>query len=262
VLKLLEEWEGGGVVYEPLKRPPLVEAVCEFRFDPSDDWDWTIPGQLYDLIREEFPRREQVQGIGLRLQIGEGPQPAVPSVQGGVERVMMSRDDESAVVQVGPNQLVVNHKLPYPGWTGFFALIEHILKMYIDLVPSSSTQRVGLRYINQIPTRFDGSDEIGSLITLDPPIPPDIARPLLNFYQRYELRHDNPKGVLIHQTGMQLTPENKTVLMLDLDFGSLPASAPDVSDAGPWLKAAHDRVEEAFQASVNPELLESMRRGD
>jgi uncharacterized protein (TIGR04255 family) len=261
VLEAVGEWEGRWAVYEPLVRPPLVEAVCEFRFDPSAEWDWTIPGRLYDRIGDEFPRREQVQGIGFQLQLGEGPQPTIPAVQGGVDRVLMSREDGSALVQVGPNHLVVNHKLPYPGWAGFFMLIERILGMYLHLVPSSA-QRVGLRYINQIPGPFDGSVEIGSLITLDPPIPPEIARPLLNFYQRYELRHDDPEGVLIHQTGMQLTPENEMALMLDLDFGSLPGSAPDVSEAGPWLQAAHDRVEDAFQASVNPKLLERMRRGD
>lgn len=248
-------------MYQPLVNPPLVEAVCEFRFDPSDEWDWTVPGRLYDLIREEFPAREQVQGVGFSLQLGEGPNPVVPSVHGGVDRVMMSRGDGSAVVQIGPNQLVVNHRLPYPGWGGFYSLIERILEMYLGLVPSS-TQRVGLRYINQIPRPSEETIDIGSLITLDPPIPPEIDRPLNNFYQRYELIHDDPSGVLVHQTGMQITPDNRHVLMLDLDFGSLPGSAPGVAEAAPWLQGAHDRVEEAFHASVNLQLLDRMRRGD
>jgi len=257
-----EQWEGDRVVYEPLARPPLVEAVCEFRFEPTDEWDWTIPGRLYDRIHEEFPLREQVQGIGFQLQMGEGPQPTVPSVHGGVDRVLMSREDGSAFVQVGPNQLIVNHRLPYPGWTAFFALIERLLGLYLDLVPSSP-RRVGLRYINQIPEPSERLVELGTLITLDPPLPLAIEdRPLVNFYQRYELHYDEPEGILVHQTGMQQTSDSRLVLMLDLDFGSLPASPPDLSEAGPWLHAAHDRVEEAFQASVNLELLERMRRGD
>jgi uncharacterized protein (TIGR04255 family) len=247
-------------VLEQLANPPLVEAVCEFRFDPGEQWDWTVPGRLYDRIEDEFPLREQVQGVGFTLQVGEGPQPAVPTVQGNLDRVLMSREDGTALVQVGPNQLVINHRLPYPGWDNFSNVIERILETYLDLVPSSF-QRVGLRYINQIPGPFDGLVDIGSLITLDPPIPPEIERPLVNFYQRYELRHAEPEGILVHQTGMQPTLENETILMLDLDFGSLPASAPDVSQAGPWLHAAHNRVEEAFLAYLNPELLDTMRGG-
>jgi uncharacterized protein (TIGR04255 family) len=244
-----------------LAKPPLVEAVCEFRFDPSGEWDWTVPGRLYDRIQNEFPRREQTQGFGFSLQLGEGLQSAVPAIQGGLDRVLMSREDGSASVQIGQNQLVINHRLPYPGWEGFFAIIRHILKTYLDLVPSSF-ERVGLRYINQISAPFEREFEIGSLITLDPPIPKEIERPLANFYQRYELRHDKPEGILVHQTGMQFSPENEPVLMLDLDFGSLPNAAPDVAEAGPWLHGAHDRVEEAFLASVNPKLLDRMRRGD
>jgi uncharacterized protein (TIGR04255 family) len=248
-------------VLEQFANPPLVEAVCEFRFDPSEQWDWTVPGRLYDRIQDEFPGREQIQGFGFSLQMGEGVQSAVPTVQGGLDRVLMSRVDGSALVQVGPNQLVINHRLPYPGWKEFSAIIEHILATYLDLVPSSF-QRVGLRYINQIPAPLESPLEIGSLITLDPRIPQEIERPLANFYQRYELRHDEPEGILVHQTGMQITPENEPVLMLDLDLGSLPDAAPGVEEAAPWLHAAHDRVEEAFLASVNPEILNRMRRGD
>lgn len=258
-VKVVRVEEGDGVVYEPLVRPPLVEAVCEFRFAPTDQWDLTVPGRLYDRIRDEFPLREQAQSFA--LQLGEGAQPAVPAVQRTLDRVLMNREDGSALVQVGPHQLAVHHKLPYPGWSGFYALIIRMLGIYLEIVPSTPV-RIGLRYINQIPASFAETMEIGSLITLDPPIPMEIDRPLESFYQRYELQHDEPEGILIHQTGLQLSPEGERIVILDLDFGSLPNSAPDLSEADPWLQAAHDRVEQAFQASVNPELLDRMRRGD
>ena len=247
-------------MYEPLVRPPLVEAVCEFRFAPTDQWDLTVPGRLYDRISDDFPLREQAQSFA--LQLAEGAQSVVPAVQRTSDRVLMNREDGSALVQVGPHQLAVHHKLPYPGWTDFYALIERMLGMYLEIVPSTPA-RVGLRYINQIPLSSSEPMEIGSLITLDPPIPAEIDRPLENFYQRYELQHDEPEGILIHQTGgLQLSPEGERIVMLDLDFGSLSGSAPDVPAVASWLQAAHDRVEEAFQASVHPEFLDSMRRGD
>ena len=112
--------------------------------------------------------------------------------------MILSREDGSALVQIGQNQLIINHRLPYPGWKGFASIIGRILETYLDLVPSSF-QRVGLRYINQISAPFEREVvNIGSLITLDPPIPKQIERPLLNFYQRYELRHDEPDGILVH----------------------------------------------------------------
>jgi len=253
--------KGGCVLFEPLAKPPLVEAICEFRFEPSEQWDLTVPGRLYDRIQDDFPHRETVQGVGFTLHVGQGVEASVPTVQGSLDRVLMAREDGSVLVQTGPHLLVINHRLPYPGWEDFHALISTVLETYLDLVPSSF-ERVGLRYINQIPVPLTEGVEIGSLIALDPPIPPEMERPLANFYQRYELRHDNPVGILIHQTGMQLTQENETVLMLDLDFGSLPEARPDMGGADAWLRSAHDRIEEAFRASVNPGLLDRMKRGD
>ncbi len=248
-------------MFEPLAKPPLIEAICEFRFEPSEQWDLTVPGRLYDRIQNDFPHKEQVQGFGFSLQVGQGIEGPVPTVQGALDRVLMAREDRSVLVQTGPHLLVINHRLPYPGWEDFRALISTVLETYLDLVPSTF-ERVGLRYINQIPVPLAEGVEIGSLITLDPPIPAEMERPLANFYQRYELRHDDPVGVLIHQTGMQLTQENETVLMLDLDFGSLLEARPGMEDADAWLRSAHDRIEEAFRASVNPGLLDRMKRGD
>lgn len=248
-------------MYESLLNPPLVEAICEFRFEPSEQWDLTVPGRLYDRIQDNFPHREQVQGFGFSLQVGQDLETPIPTVQNGLDRVLMAREDGSALVQSGPHLLVINHRLPYPGWEDFRALIGDVLKTYLDIVPSTF-ERIGLRYINQVPAPLGGELEIGSLISLDPPIPSDMERPLANFYQRYELRHDDPVGILIHQTGMQLTPQNETVLMLDLDFGSLPEARPGIENSDAWLRSAHDRIEEAFRASVNPELLDRMKRGD
>src|SRR2546425_12443479 len=39
--------------------PPLVEAVCEFRFLPDTQWDLTIPGLMYEKIQDRFPHKEQ-----------------------------------------------------------------------------------------------------------------------------------------------------------------------------------------------------------
>lgn len=172
--------------------------------------------------------------------------------------MQMGREDSSAMVQVGQHLLVINHLLPYAGWAEFSELIRKVLNEYLELVKSPSFRRVGLRYINRIPQH---SREIGDYTTLTPPIPPGMGRSLVNFHQRYELLYENPEGVLIHQTGMQRTQDDDTALLLDLDFGSVTGSVPDMEEVVPWLDSAHIRIEESFRASINPDLLEKMRKG-
>jgi uncharacterized protein (TIGR04255 family) len=41
------------------KNPPAIEAVCEFRLSPETEWDITIPGLIYERVKEKFPIKEQ-----------------------------------------------------------------------------------------------------------------------------------------------------------------------------------------------------------
>jgi hypothetical protein len=36
----------------------LIEALCEFQF-ADGEWDWTIPGLVYQQIKHEFPIKRQ-----------------------------------------------------------------------------------------------------------------------------------------------------------------------------------------------------------
>jgi uncharacterized protein (TIGR04255 family) len=245
---------------DKLKKPPLIEALCEFRFDPSSPWDWTIPGQLFDKIGHEFSERSQVQGLGVQIQVGPGPAPTT-HLSTGPERVQLRRPDGSAMVQVGPHLMAVNHLRPYPQWETFRGLIMRVFSTYSDVTHTTSLSRIGLRYINQIELPAEPV-EIGDFSTLKPPLLGPLDRPLQGFYQRYEIVQDAPVGVLIHQTGIQKSEERR-VIIVDLDFGSHEVTnIQDATAVEAWLDLAHERVEEAFIASLNPALYERMKRGD
>jgi uncharacterized protein (TIGR04255 family) len=242
---------------EKLKKPPIVEALCEFRFDASSPWDWTIPGQVFDKIKDEFSVRAEVRQLGVHIPPGMG----VPAWSQGPGRVQLKRPDGSAMVQVGPNILAVNHLRPYPQWEVFRRLILRIFDTYGELANPKSLIRIGLRYINQIPWP-NLAFEIGDLITVSPPLSGSLDRPLTGFFQRYELIHENPKGILVHQTGIQKQNEHQYI-MVDLDFGSHDVEYLGSPEAvATWLDAAHERVLEAFVGSLNPNLYEKMKRGE
>lgn len=245
---------------ERLARPPLIEAICEFRFDPGSPWDWTIPGRLFDKIGDEFPERAQVNAIGIEVQLGPRV-PPVPHILSGPERVQLKRADGSAMIQLGPNLLAVNHLRPYANWESFRDLILRVLRLYHELSHPGRIQRIGLRYINHIEVPAE-SPNGRRVLTVQPQLAGPLARPLAGFYQRYELSHERPPGTLIHQTGIQ-DVDARRVAVLDLDFGS--EQLADVSDfdaVTAWLDAAHARIEESFLASVTQETLDAMRRGD
>lgn len=244
---------------ESLVNPPLVETLCEFRFKAEAAWDWTIPGRLYGLIGEEFSDRAELNTLGLEVAV-ERDKPVATQIHTGPGRVQLKRPDNSAMVQVGPQLLVINHLKPYPGWKHFLTLTLKILEEHRTLA-EMPFNRIGLRYINQIGLS-DGPTDIGQIITTDPRLQAELDRPLVGFYQRYELQHEDPPGILIHQTGIQRSPDGKATLMLDLDFGSHSVSDLGASgDVRQWLDKAHDRIYEAFRATLVSAIYEKMREG-
>jgi hypothetical protein len=235
--------------------------LCEFRFKESDKWDWTIPGRLFDQIGSEFSQRNQVNAFGVQVNFGPG-KPVTSHIETSPERLQFKRPNNSAMVQVGPHLLTVNHLKPYPQWENFLALILRILETYWKLTEHVPFERIGLRYINEIQLSAE-QIEISAIITTSPSLPGPLNCPLAGFYQRHELRYDGPLGILIHQTGIQAKPDGKTSLMLDLDFGSQDVSDLKTKDeVQNWLEKAHDRVYEAFRASLVPLEYEKMQRGD
>ena len=241
-----------------LKNPPLVEAVCEFRFAPDTQWDWTIPGLLFEQIREEFSERSELRRLSISVQQpgADGPPPAL--IDSGPERVQLKRPDGSAMVQIGPRLLAINHLRPYADWETFRALILRMYRTYRDISGAERPIRVGLRYINQI--ERDGR-RIDDVLTLRPPLAGRLARPVAKFFQRYELEHVKPKGVLLHQSGSQ-DIAGKSIVTVDLDFysDSVAHLTADKS-VTKWLDEAHERVEESFIDSLTDEFYESLKVG-
>ncbi|PWH17306.1 MAG: hypothetical protein DDG58_08190 [Ardenticatenia bacterium] len=56
----------------------------------------------------------------------------------------------SALVQVGPHLLAVNHLKPYPTWQEFLPLIRKGFDAYCSVAHPKNIQRIGLRYVNCI----------------------------------------------------------------------------------------------------------------
>ncbi len=236
---------------ELLTKQPLVEALCELRFSPSNKWDLALLELLRTQIKDEFPEYRILQG-------------AVEPVKFEHEIIkaelfpvfQLKRLDESAMVQASFNLLVINQLQPYTNWLDFRDLILKMLSKYIEVFGEARLEKVGLRYVNHIPTP-EGRFEIEDFLTVLPIFPSPLNLDLVGFSQLYDFQYPDLKAILRHQTGVVKNPDGKVMLLLDLGFisqelGSI-ANVPD------WLNQAHDCIESAFIASLNPDYYESIK---
>ena len=130
-------------------KPPVIEAVCEFRLAPDTQWDTTIPGLIYEKVKKE--------GFRIKAQ-GIIPQPTMVATPQGIVQTMRLQqsvrfltEDNTKFVQVAPGILSINCLRPYPSWEkGFKPLIEKMFDIFSNAAQVDFFQRIGLMYNNRI----------------------------------------------------------------------------------------------------------------
>jgi len=236
--------------------PPVEEAVCEFRLTPETRWGLTVPGLLYERLKETFPQKEQrmIQEVKLTQEL-EGLQQQIRTS----EHLLFFTEDRKMLAQVGPRLLVVNALKPYPHWEGFKPRIEMVWKSLQETVEVQGLERIGLRYINRIElpapnVKFDEYFDFYPFVGQR--LPQHIASFLAGVEFSYADDRDHCR--------VQLAPiphsgtEGKTAFILDLDYFLARPRGVAVADALSWVEEAHSRVEEVFEGCITDRLREML----
>ena len=238
---------------DKLKNSPLLEALCSIQFEQIV-WDSAPIGAVRQVLAPEFG--EQASTFHDEVEINIGPLGAQPSVK-RTERLQLKRPDGTAMVQLAPGALVVNHLRPYDSWEIYAQLIMGTLKTYLGATGCNRATRVGLRYINHLP--LEKPARVRDLLTTRPPLTGVLEGPMTNFYQRYDLVQDDIDAHLVHQTGTAVANGVQGVI-LDLDLSSRqPIDVSIATTMLAWLDRAHDRIEAAFHASITDQHMRYLR---
>jgi uncharacterized protein (TIGR04255 family) len=236
------------------QKPPLIEALCEFQFaDADSEWDWTIPGLVYQQIKEQFPIKRHAPTVEFEVQAE--PDQVSQRLKGGLGRMQFLRTDKTALVQVGPQLLAVNQLRPYPHWSRFKPLILDTLEIYRQVARPAGFKRIGLRYVNQIQLPSD-EVELSTYFNFGPRLPAPIASdPIRSLLLRVDLGQASHRGHLILTlASAPREDQGDPTLILDLDFATTSAANVTLDGIDDWIEQAHDRIETAFEASITDRL--------
>lgn len=233
------------------QNPPIVEAVCEFKFDPSSTWDSAILGLVYSHVRDKFPIREEELGLEFGIDaVSVQPVRAVKKLS----KMKFWSEDRKSLLQVGMNLLVINVLSPYPSWRVFYPLINESLNIYQRIAQPKKITKIGLRYINKIPLRKK-PEEVADYFNIYPVwnFGPDIEYRV--FIAGTRLKYNSGEDELKVELLVNELPENKGVsAQLDLDYYTTIAKINGEREAMVWVENAHKHIEEIFEASVAEEL--------
>lgn len=224
--------------------PPLVEALCQFQFQPGREWDNTVPGLLYAAIQDEYPERRQKKD--LEVLINSDLTGATRSV---ADRTQFVRSDGSAMVQVGTDTLVINILRPYRGWEQFRAAIRSGVSAYSEVASPAGVLGLALRYINRIvpPAPGSESDTIDSdeYITFSPKVPTGLPQILGRWTQSIDIHL--PENASLRLTSGTSYRDDNLSFVLDIEAGRGKTASDRVDE---YLEEFHLHIEQAFESCI------------
>lgn len=163
---------------EPYKRPPIIEAVIEFRCGER------IPSSIVDKVRvrlkQDFPREEELKNYSVKLDFDAGSA-SVDTESVGYK--MTSRDGVDVRV-VNTNSFTISRLAPYLGWDEYFAQVQPAFGMWKRIaLGQKAISRVGLRYVNRIDVPYTSTGEINlnDYFNLQIAVPQPPLKPLHGF---------------------------------------------------------------------------------
>ncbi len=242
--------------------PPLVEALCEFQFDPSNAWNITLIGSIYDQLKESFPRREQLQ-VAFSGTVAPQTSVQIGAISIGPMPLVRFLDNERKVlVQIGQNLLTVNHLQPYTAWEDFFPLINKSFDAYYQATHPTALQHLAVRYINRINIPRSKVD-FGTYFTFRPLIPPDLPQEMNSLFMNVGLPCGNVQDTLRIQLGT-LNPETPDTLSLIFEIGYAFAQPQEIAlqDVLDRVNEAHTQVEIAFESCLTERITAHIWKGD
>jgi len=229
------------------RNPPIIEALCEFRFEPDSPWDLAMPGLIYERVREAFPERRQAKMFDVGI---------APETFGQIrttDRMQFLDEDEKAIIQVGPHFLAVNHLEPYPSWEEFLPLMEKGLEAYCDVADPKNIYRIGLRYINHIEFAKQRID-LEEYFEFHPFVGPNLPQEFGPFIVGIQIAYDNSDILKITLATAPTETPDIIAVALDLDYFLVKPGEVVLNNVFEWVNVAHDRIEGAFEACITNRL--------
>ncbi|MDX8393269.1 MAG: TIGR04255 family protein [Mariprofundales bacterium] len=79
--------------------PTIVEALCEFRFTLSEAWDSTLYGALWNVVKDEYPNKEERKQMSMAFQVINDGNQEPPTIS-EVSHMLFKTEDEKSLIQL------------------------------------------------------------------------------------------------------------------------------------------------------------------
>jgi uncharacterized protein (TIGR04255 family) len=232
------------------KKPVIVEAVFELRFNPLPNWQIGSFVKFAELAKKkDFPI---MQDSPQQFQVTFTPNHE-PITNKSASHIQTWNEDKTRLWQAGQSLYAANQREPYEGW-GVFR--PHILKgfeLYKEVANPKEAEVLILRYINRI--ILNKSEEPSSLLIFLPS-GVNFSKNLLNFGCKAEYAFEDNERITITCT-KDISQKKENAVILDILYLK-PKPNLDINSLESTIEKVHNRILESFEESITEELRQRM----
>ena len=226
------------------KNPPIVEAVCEFRFSKNTVWDSHIPSKLYEKIKDEFPNTEKRKEQHLKINTTE--KGIENSHLESTDRCVYLNNERTILIQIAPRMISISCLKPYPSWEVFREKIKLAYDILGELTEINEIDRIGLVYVDKIEIP-EKRVELEEYFKFYPHLSNELPQVIGNFIIGCDFVYNEGRDLC----RLQLTkamPEKKenNAFLLTTDYFTAKVNSVKPGDAINWIEDAHIEIKKIF----------------
>jgi uncharacterized protein (TIGR04255 family) len=227
------------------RKASIVEAVCEFRLPNETPWDLTIPGLIYEKLKNDFPQRQPVSTQSIEI-VSTGSE--THQKLRNEDQIQLSSSGGEAFIRIGERVLNISVREPYPGWERMKETIAKAFEALKEVIELSSINRIGVRYINRfiIPK---SELNTGDYFTYKPTW--QYKNKANSLMARCTFSFDEGKEACTAIISDIATgTENQSGFVLDFDYYNVQTNPIPSDKAFEWIEKAHTNIEILFEESI------------
>ncbi|MEW5829325.1 MAG: TIGR04255 family protein [Chloroflexota bacterium] len=250
---------------ETLKKPPLVEAIFEIKWDLQDiapgivnDPHYNLLlGRMYDRLEKKYPFHQPLPTASIPTEM----------ITGVVQHRFRIDKEKWPLFQLGPGILTVNDNKNYK-WHDFKERVTEILNFLFEVYPAPlSINSLVLRYINSIEFNFDKEnifDFLSQQLQTEIALPAslfetDVQKLPVGFDCRFAFKCTKP-GAMINLRLARGRSQNNDALIWESFLTTTKTNMPSFPEGvETWLEDSHNVLEEWFIKLIEGELLRSFK---
>lgn len=233
------------------RNPPIIEAVCEFRFSSDTPWDDNISDTLFNSIKDDFPIQESRQNA--RIKVKSTGKQIEPEIVIADKSIFLSRDRKN-VIQIGPRLIAISCLKPYQSWEKFQPNIKYAFEIICKITDIKGINRIALLYIDKIDLPADQID-IEEYFKFYPCLGSDLPDKFVNFIVGCDFSFAKKRDMC----RLKLTkamPEIKggSAFLLTSEYYLAKRNTVAKEDAMNWVENAHVELKRIFQGCITEKL--------